>query len=83
MILSSQRPFLNKDGLGLKKDRNPRKGIDHEKKIVQCINAHSVKRVGHLEPFFYKLKRSKGNNLRSYRTNALGSKKMWASKMKP
>lgn len=82
--LSSQRPSLNKDGLGFKKERNPSKDIDHKKKKLPIYKCTHCKRVGHLEPFcFNKLKISKGNNLRSSVTNSPRPKKMWGPKMKP
>lgn len=49
--------------------------------VYKCTH---YKRIGHLEPFYFnKLERSKDNNIIYSETNALGTKKMWASKVKP
>lgn len=84
LILSSQNPSLNPYWLGFKKDRNPRKVIDHKKKNCLFYKFTHYKRVGHLEPFYFeKFRRYKSNNLRSSRTNELGPKNMWVPNVKP
>lgn len=84
MILSSQRSSLNKNGIGFKKDKKLSKGVDHKENKYPVYKCTHCRRVSYLKPFcFDKLKRFKGSNLRSYGTNAPGSKKMWTPKVKP
>lgn len=63
LVLSSQRPSVNKSGLGFKSNKMPSKGLNRKKNqsIYKCTH---YKKFGYLEPLcFDKLKRSKGNNL--------------------
>lgn len=76
LILSIKKSSINKNVLGFKKDKKSRNNIDHKGKKRLVYKCTHCKRLGHLEPFcFDKLKRCKGNNLRSSRTNVFGPRR--------
>lgn len=79
LILSCQRPSLNKNRLRFKKNRKSSRGVGHKKKNRTIYKYTHCKIFDYLESFcleiFY---RSRGDNLRPYRiTNAPGHRKIW------
>lgn len=84
LILSSPRHSLNKTELDFKSSRAHSKEVNRKKRNCLIYKCSHCNKFGHLETFFYKLKRYKDSNPRTSRTtNAPESKTIWIYKVKP
>lgn len=68
LVLSSQIPSLNQNGIGLKKNRKPNRGIYHKKNNHLLYKCTRWKRISHLKTFYF-------DKLKSY--VAMGNKYLW------
>lgn len=83
-MITSWRSLISKTSIELEKERKTRRDIDHKGKKSHVFKCKHYDRIVYLEPFCLdKMKISKGNNLRSFVSNAPSPERIWAQKVKP